>query len=195
MAISNHERVGKGLELLTSGLKPFVERELKSTFQKEWFEETKRTMSANQGQLIGTEAEPQWDAQALLLVMWNQWNDVFRKTLGQAERSLISELRDVRRNWAHQRPFSTDDAYRALDSISRLLSAVSAAEAEEVEKIKNELLRVRFDEQVRSEKRKTASTAIESQASGNVKPWREIVTPHKDVASGNYQQAEFAADL
>lgn len=195
MAISNHERVGKGLELLTSGLKPFVERELKSTFQKEWFEETKRTMSANQGQLIGTEAEPQWDAQALLLVMWNQWNDVFRKTLGQAERSLISELRDVRRNWAHQRPFSTDDAYRALDSISRLLSAVSAAEAEEVEKIKNELLRVRFDEQVRSEKRKTASTAIESQASGNVKPWREIVTPHKDVASGKYQQAEFAADL
>src|ERR1019366_7708982 len=28
-----------------------------------------------------------------------------------------------------------------------------------------------------------------------LKPWREVVTPHKDVASGRYMQAEFAADL
>ena len=28
-----------------------------------------------------------------------------------------------------------------------------------------------------------------------MKPWREIIVPHKDVASGKYQQAEFAADL
>ncbi len=48
--------------------------------------------------------------------MWNQWNDVFRKTLGQAERTLVSELREVRNRWAHQEPFSSDDAYRALDS-------------------------------------------------------------------------------
>ena len=58
-----------------------------------------------------------------------------------------------------------------------------------------ELLRLRFDEQVRSEKRKSAGTAIESAATGDLKPWREVVTPHKDVASGRYQQAEFAADL
>src|SRR3989442_3389269 len=28
-----------------------------------------------------------------------------------------------------------------------------------------------------------------------LRPWREIVTPHPDVASGSYQLAEFAADL
>ena len=61
--------------------------------------------------------------------------------------------------------------------------------------MKTELLRLRFDEQVRGEKRKTAGTTIESAGSSNLKPWREIVTPHKDVASGQYQQAEFAADL
>ena len=127
--------------------------------------------------------------------MWNQWNLVFKKTLGQAERTLVSELRDFRNRWAHQKPFTGDDAYRALDSTSRLLTAVSAPQAEEVEKIKMELLRVRFDEQVRSEKRRSAGTAIESQATTNLKPWREVVIPHKDVASGRYQQAEFAADL
>ncbi len=28
-----------------------------------------------------------------------------------------------------------------------------------------------------------------------LKPWREVVTPHPDVAAGRYRQAEFAADL
>jgi len=77
--------------------------------------------------------------------MWNQWNLVFRKTLGQAERTLVSELWDARNRWAHQNPFSTDDAHRALDSAGRLLTAVSAPQADEIEKAKMELLRVRFD--------------------------------------------------
>src|SRR5262249_31408579 len=116
-------------------------------------------------------------------------------TLGPADRSLLSELRDHRNKWAHQHTFSGDDTYRALDSAARLLAAVSAPQSDEIDKMKMELLRLRFDEQVRSEKRKTAGTAIESPVAGNLKPWREVVTPHKDVASGRYQQAEFAADL
>ena len=135
------------------------------------------------------------DVAALLKIMWESWNDVFRLTLGPAERSLVSELRDHRNQWAHQETFSGDDAYRALDSAGRLLTAVSAPQADDIEKMKTELLRLRFDEQARSEKRKSAGTAIEGAAAGGLKPWREVVTPHKDVASGRYQQAEFAADL
>jgi len=45
------------------------------------------------------------------------------------------------------------------------------------------------------EKRKAGGSLIEASATGTLKPWREIVTPHADVASGRYQQAEFAADL
>ena len=195
MAITNHERVGKVLELLTSGLQPFVERELKSANAPNWFAETKRSLAEAQLQLQGTPEKPHWDAAAILVTMWNEWNNVFRKTLGHAERTLVSELREVRNRWAHQRPFSTDDAYRALDSSARLLAAVSASEADEVEKMKMELLRVRFDEQVRTEKRKNAGSTVETQAQTGLKPWREVVHPHKDVASGKYQQAEFAADL
>ena len=126
--------------------------------------------------------------------MGETWNDVFRAVLGRAERNFVSELRDHRNNWAHQRPFSGDDAYRALDTMNRLLTAVSAPQAADVEKLKMELLRVRYDEQARGERRKQASLAIES-AAVTLKPWREVVTPHQDVASGRYQQAEFAADL
>ena len=195
MAITNHERVGKALDLLKDGLQPFVERELKAQYQQGWFEELKQTLPPPQLSFFPDEGEARWDIAAVLAAMWGRWNEVFRNTLGQAERTLVSELREVRNKWAHQTPFSTDDAYRALDSAARLLTAVSAPQADEVEKMKMELLRVRFDEQVRSEKRKTAGAAIESQSAGALKPWREVVTPHKDVASGRYQQAEFAADL
>src|SRR5207248_10838640 len=134
--------------------------------------------------------------QALLLVMWDQWNVVFRNVLGQAERSLVSELREARNKWAHQGPFSTDDTYRALDSLQRLLTAVSAADqATEVERQKQELLRIRFEEQARKEVRKATSASIEGQPTVGLRSWHEVVTPHPDVASGRYQQAEFAADL
>jgi predicted AAA+ superfamily ATPase len=195
MATTNHERVGRTLDLLKDGLRPFVERELKAQHAQLWFEQAKASVSDPQARLFGTEAEPRWDVAALLSVMWNQWQVVFRKTLGQAERTLASELREVRNKWAHQNPFSTDDAYRALDSAGRLLTSISASQADDVEKMKMELLRLRFDEQVRGERRRSAGTAIESQPAAGLKPWREVVNPHRDVASGRYQQAEFAADL
>lgn len=106
----------------------------------------------------------------LLKLMWEAWTNVFRKTLGQSERTLVSELRDVRNKWAHQQIFSSDDAYRALDSTGRLLSAISATEAQEADRMKTEILRVRFNEQVRTQKRKSAGTAIESQAAGSLTP-------------------------
>lgn len=195
MALTNQERVGKALELLRDGLRPFVERELKAQHAQKWFDEVKAAVGPTQENLFRDEGSAPWDAASLLTVMWNQWQIVFRKTLGQSERTLVSELREVRNRWAHQKPFSSDDTDRALDSMTRLLSSVSAREADEVAKMKTELRRLIFDEQMRSEKRKGASTAIESQVTGNLKPWRDVVSPHKDVASGRYQQAEFAADL
>ena len=103
----------------------------------------------------------EWDVAALLKLMWETWNDVFRAILGPAERSFVSELRGHRNRWAHQEPFSSDDAYRVLDTASRLLTVVSAKEASDVEMLKRELLRVRFDEQARGERRRQASLAIE----------------------------------
>ncbi len=193
MALSNHERVGKALELLREGLKPFVTRELEAKHGKYWV--TAVTSGWPRDLDWGAGDAPNLDAAVLLRMLWDQWNLVFSRTLGFTERSIVSELRETRNKWAHQSAFSSDDAYRALDSTARLLTAISAPQADEVEKMKMELLRVRFDEQVRSERRKGAGTAIESTATGALKPWREVVTPHRDVASGRYQQAEFVADL
>src|SRR5664279_677640 len=145
MAITNHERVTKALDLLNAGLRPFIERELKSTYKDRWMEVARPSFPT--WQQTGKKAsEPNWDSQALLSVMWDLWNDCFRKILGPSERSLVSELRDVRNKWAHQKSFTTDDAYRSIDSISRLLTAISAEQVEQVEQMKAEILRVKFDE-------------------------------------------------
>jgi hypothetical protein len=183
MAITNHERVGKSLTLLKDGLGPFVERELKARFGDGWAFEAKDVLS--DARLSTGNSDPTADVAAMLVIMDRKWGEVFRQILGKSERSLVNEIIGVRNRWAHQEPFSGDDAYRALDSAERFLSAVSAPEGGEVEKMKMELLRVRFDEQARGEKRKSAGIAIESGARGGLKPWREVVMPHEDVAQEN----------
>lgn len=192
MAISNHERVGRALKLLHEGLYPYFEREMEAAYTKQWplraaayFDKDSKTVQNS----LKT------DLYDFLKFMWSEWNDVFRKTLGKAERSLLSECQDIRNTWAHSSTFSTDDAYRALDSVARLLSAVSAPEADQVDKQKQELMRIRYEDQARRETRRASVAPVEGTPTGGLKPWREIVTPHQDVASGRYQQAEFAADL
>ena len=194
MAITNHERVGKALDLLKAGLGPFVEREVKGALESRRLDAFKLRDYADDA-VLANKPVSEWDVAGLLKLTWETWNDVFRRILGPAERGLVGELRGHRNKWAHQESFSSDDAYRALDSVGRLLAAVSAPQSDELERLKMELLRVRFDEQARGERRRQAGVAIEGAAAAGLKPWREIVTPHKDVASGRYQQAEFAADL
>src|SRR6516164_4119253 len=104
MAITNHDRISKMMELVRDGLAPFIEREFTSTYKDQALSKA--------AQFVPDERQPaktsfsKWDSAALLRLMWESWNDVFRKTLGHAERSLVSELRDIRNRWAHQNPFS-----------------------------------------------------------------------------------------
>ncbi len=194
MAITNSERIGKALELLRAGLAPFVDREVQAAVKAGTVRmDTVRKFAEDPK--LGSKPIAKWEVAGLLKLMTETWNEVFRRILGLAERSYVAELRDVRNNWAHQQTFSSRDAERALDSAARLLTAVSAPQAVEVEQMMMELRRLTFDEQVRGERRKATRSLVESAAGGMLKPWREVATPHADVASGRYQQAEFAADL
>lgn len=185
MADSNNERVGKALSLLTEGLAPFVDRECGLKYGMGW-----------ENAVPGDGARPKTDVQFLLRTMTSTWREVFERTLGRQERNYVSELIDARNRWAHQEAFSSDQAYRALDSAELLLQAVSAGEqASEVGRLKHDLLRRRYSEEARRVTRRTSAQPLEGMPSGNLKPWRQVVTPHPDVQQGTYQQAEFAADL
>ena len=146
---TNHQRIGIALDLLAAGLFPFFEQSLRAVYGERW-EETARASCRSQASL-----QPgafHWDAQAILTVMWDTWNPVFRKSLGLIERSLVSELREFRNRWAHQSSMTEDDGYRVLDSVQRLLTACGAdGTAAEVEEQKLDLLREKLGRRVNEE--------------------------------------------
>ncbi|MEY4908445.1 MAG: hypothetical protein RL260_2163 [Pseudomonadota bacterium] len=194
MAITNHERVGKALDLFRAGLAPYVDREVQRTI-KEGTLSIPTLKTFLEDPMLVNKPITDYDASPLLKLMWDTWKEVFKPALGFGNRTLVSEIRDWRNKWAHQQNFTSDDTDRALDSMERLLTAVSAPQSEEVRRLKLELRRLVTEEQARSERRKTASLPLEGQPNTALKPWRDLITPHRDVASGRYQQAEFAADL
>ena len=65
MAITNHERVGKAMDLLKDGLRPFIEREMKAQYQQAWFEEFRQTLSPQQMSFFTDEVGARWDAEPL----------------------------------------------------------------------------------------------------------------------------------
>ncbi len=146
---TEHQRVGKALDSLTRGIFPFFEREMLDAHGPGW-EEMAR--AGFRGQSSSATQNSGWDAHAILTVMWDQWNNVFRYKLGISERSLVGELREFRNRWAHQAAFSEDDSYRVLDSAQRLLLAVGAVEqAEEIEESKFDVLRNKLGRRVNEE--------------------------------------------
>ena len=199
MAKSNVQRLRDTLDLLKEGVSFFVLREYKREYRAgkylQMIEETLRDVTA----LPDEETAYQIiDTQGWLKLMSYKWDDVFRQKLGRAERSYVEELIDFRNMWGHEKAISYEDAVRAADTATRLLKSIGAVrQAEATGDIAKELHRLRYDaEEKRSTKKTTASLdEAPTTTQEGLKPWRLVVQPHPDVASGSYAQAEFAADL
>ncbi len=67
----------------------------------------------------------------------------------------------------------------------------AAAEAEQVTGIRLNLRRVTADKA----DKKVLKSAVDNPEATGLKPWREVLPPHEDVATGNFHASEFAADL
>lgn len=192
MAITNRERVGKGLELLRSGLKPYMEQQFKAKFGPTWPE----IVGARFDFKRQADGSLHMDNQLLLklFIIPDVWRELLEPVLGKTARSYAGELVDVRNRHAHDEAFSSDQAERALDTMRLLLVEVGAPEeAEQVAQLRYDLQRQVFAEQTRSKTR--TAPLIDGSPRAGLKPWREVITPHQDVISGRYVQAEFAADL
>ena len=189
MATSNRERVDAGLQLLQAGLLPFVDATMSAQAPdgQDWVAMLEARDNAKHGTAHKYSRQ---DPRFLLKVVTEEWR-VFSKSLSRAEQSFASELRETGNRLAHNDPFSADDTYRALDTMERLLTAVDAtAEADAVRKLRRDAQAAAFS----SETRRAVQVVTGVEGHG-LKPWREVITPHKDVRDGKMRGAEFAADL
>lgn len=194
MAMSNIDRVGTALDVLAAELEPFIARVLVPQLPagaSDW-----TLLLAMKDGIPGKEYSPT-DPQAQLRVITEPLGSLryaFSGVLSRAEQNLASELRTVRDAWAHRKPFSADDAYRALDSVERLLRAIGAAKsADAVRKARVEVQRAAYAEETRRDSR--AQADMPGLASADLPPWREVLQPHADIAANDFARAEFAADL
>ena len=194
MAKSARQTVFEGMELLPDALIPFVEKRLESSLTGHW---QVRVVEKIPDLKPRGNGEVGWDQLALFNTIDRFWGDAFKTVLGRAERSLVNELVIVRNKLSHNETFTYDDAERALDSMRRLMEAISAGEtATQLGKMRDTILRTKYTELARNEERKkTQRSTISVDTVAGLMPWREVVEPHQDVATGEFQQAEFAADL
>ncbi|TJZ52107.1 ATP-binding protein [Streptomyces piniterrae] len=187
--MNNRDRVNHMINTLAEGLLPFLEREMVRRQGDSWFEDAE-SEARGQGRQIGRQ-----DPQFLLNLLQRYWSSYFRHLLPGSARGFASELNDVRNRWAHNGSFSADDALRALDTGERLLRAVHA-DATLVDQVRES--RQALHRQVTEEETKKAARrarAVPSVAAEGLRPWRDVLTPHPDVARGDFNASEFAADL
>lgn len=192
MAVSNKERVGRGLELLGIGLRPFVDRHMSAAAPagQDWMKLLDARDATRHGGVRGNSAD---DPRFLLKVMTEE-RRVFADVLSRTDVRHASELRDVGNAWAHQPAMGSREVGRALDTMEMLLTAVGAAsQAEAVGAIRRDHEREFYEQQTKRTVR-DAVGRVDTPGSG-VKPWREVIAPHPDVAAGQFNAAEFAADL
>ncbi len=190
MVMANTERIAKALDLLRDGLGPACEATWRGFYGDGWLQQVNSKLHHPDRQpSIG-------DSAFLFKGVKATWNDVFGHALGPSVRSLVFEVSDVRNRWAHQQSLTSDDTVRALDSMERVLEAFGNSDhRDQIRGLRRDLMRQMFDEESRSERRRTAAKPTEGTPHAGLTPWRDIVAPHADVAAGRFEQAEYAADL
>ncbi|MCK9893897.1 Swt1 family HEPN domain-containing protein [Frankia sp. AgB32] len=201
MALSNRDRIDRMFQILAPTLDDFISSVIGQDDQALGAEWTKLVQAKDvKNGASATKGYDPLDPQ-LQFRMLTEGNITgghkpgwypFNQVVGRAGETYASELREARNDWAHNRPFTDDDAYRALDTGERLLKLIKAnAEADAVGGIRQNLRRVTADK----DDRRVLKAAVVNPESTGLRPWREVLQPHDDVATGNFHASEFAADL
>lgn len=182
MTVSYKERISRGLDTFAQGMWTVINDTM-----------TRRSpMGGN-----WTETYPgenlQTDAAMQINVILDNRAQIFRYVLSREEFSWLHEVRDWRNNISHGGQVSHADAFRALDTMERVLTRHSPKNAQQVLTMKENLLTEKAHDQARKAKPK-AEELFSGEVAG-LKPWREVMQPHPDVAAGRFSAAEFAADL
>ncbi len=186
---SNKARVGEAFDLLSQGLEPFIDVHMQRTAKsgEDW------TPAFVRGSRHPDREYSKSDPSFQISVIIDCWKGVFERQLPRSTRNLLFTLRDVRNDWAHNKGFADLDAQFALGGIVTILEAVDATQADNVRGELDDLSRAMFEKE-RAKAVDATSNVVDKPGKG-LRPWREVVLPHSDVASGDYAVAEFAADL
>lgn len=191
MSLSNRDRISRMMDVLASALEAVVDQRMTAALGTDWLEkQLERDARKSSVESMLSKQDP-----ALLLnTIMTNWGLAFSRSVPRETRNFAGELKEIRNKWAHGTSFTTDDTSRALDTGERLLTAIGApTHAAEVRKSRLDMNRESVEKETKRATREAAATP--SIAAEGIKPWREVLVPHEDVAKGNFNASEYAANL
>src|SRR6204780_577184 len=173
MAMSNRDRVGKMFELLAPPLDEFISRSVASRLNEgaSWtvlvqFKDEQKGATGKEYNHLDPQVQLRMLTENIphnLKAGWYPFDDA----IGRVGQGYSKELREARNDWAHNKSFSDDDAYRCLDTAERLLGAIGApAVADEVKAIRLGLRRLTADK----DDRKVLKSAAVTPESAGLRP-------------------------
>lgn len=200
--MTNYEHVTAGFRELTKALVPFIVDQLFNKFGDKWWADGVRASLSDEQKIdlpiTGNKEDlvKKIDLARCLFIISYKWDAVFKQKLSKEHRSWVSELVNTRNTWAHKglEDISESDAYRALDTMARLIESIDNEACENIRKFAN-LVRYQTEgPSVEAPVKLVQQLQIPLNKVG-LKPWRSVIAPHPDVQRGVYRKAEFAADL
>lgn len=148
------------------------------------------------------------DTQLCLILLDVHWQNIFSKKLPRSFYNWIKEANSIRNDCAHVSDIKLfDDSYtlRALDTVAQICDKI---DPESVGPIRAQIRKLRYgseegslsdaaqDIKINIHQRKNGEAdGFLRDLQGDLPSWRQVMQPHPDVRKGQYQNAEFAADL
>lgn len=183
---SNVSYVHEGIQLLVPPLREYIAHEMELVYGSHTWAEIVNVLGPRGLPESGTfeQRVHELNITACLRIIDRRWAEVFRKRQSSDFRTNAKELIGIRNAIYHLSSYDLreDEAWKALDTMRRLMDPVSPEVANKLS-----LLCLKLRDESKETAIKTADNTLPS--------WRDIIEPHPDVAQGLYQQAEFAADL
>lgn len=192
---TNYLTLYEGLKIFRDAMLPFIVEKLQAAHGDNWWEqgvarcfkpediERLRVLFEKRHDSLVVE-RPGDELAEMLDINWfgniieSNWKAVFGDVFG--DRKVIGwlhEVREVRNAVAHPQTgdLRTDDVWRGLDNVERILRLVAPDAAADVQRLKDALRAPR--------------------QSAALPPWWEVAEPHRDIREGRFDAAVFAADL
>ena len=218
--MKNKDVVSRALDILRDKMAPWVCKTVKETVpdyladetDSLWWEEAVVPLAssyyADQVELLRYTSlksrSDSLDVQACCNVVERNWNNIFIHVLNKKARSWNKLVQAARNDISHMggSDYSDSETTSALDNIANLAGEI---DAETQEKIRSLYRKHLYGHEGGSTASTVASVApqpavkqvgvITKVPVEGLKPWRNVIEPHPDVAQGRYKNAEFAADL
>jgi ElaB/YqjD/DUF883 family membrane-anchored ribosome-binding protein len=163
VALKTAEIVHECTDIVKEGLRPFVEDRMLEAFGQ----------TAQIHDSFHAGGKPHWDLQALLRTMVDNWSTAFDQSLPRDARSLVFELKDWRNRVAHEHNITLDDAYRMVDTATRLLAFIGSEETDKLRELRRRVMQAmaKDNEQTTSPQREPVSRTA-TRPYGDRKPLR-----------------------